>query len=197
MAESKREISSEFVDELRQLAAWAEANVKGPDDLIGERTFRRRWSKFGVENTLAATDLWQEARDEEKQAQAALSDAEAELRRVRALTASRLMPSTDDPDGFPVLRARLADADARSTGAERQLEEAQDCEDRELETGRERLPQLTTQVSARRRELENLHEVLEAEQQELVSLRSEVSKLGGVRDSLQRLVAAVADQVGR
>jgi chromosome segregation ATPase len=197
MAASERKISSDFVDELRQLAAWAEANVKGPDDLIGERTFRRRLSRFGVENTLAATDLWQEARDEEQQAQASLSDAEAELRRVRALTASRLMPSTDDPDSFPVLRARLADADARSTGAERQLEEAQDREDRELETGRERLPQLTTQVSARRRELENLHEVLEAEQQELVSLRAEVSKLGGVRDSLQRLVAAVADQVGR
>jgi hypothetical protein len=39
--------------------------------------------------------------------------------------------------------------------------------------------------------------VLEAEQQELVSLRAEVSKLAGVRDTLQRLVAAVADQVGR
>jgi chromosome segregation ATPase len=197
MTTSKPEFSSELVDEMRQLAAWAESNVKGSDDLIGEQKFRRRWSRFGVKYTLAATDLWQKAQDEEQQAQAALADAEAELRRVRALTASRLSPSTDDPDAFPVLRARLADADARSTSAERQLEEAQGREDRELEAGRERLPQLTTQVSARRRELENLQEVLEAEQQELVSLRAEVSKLAGVRDTLQRLVAAVADQVGR
>lgn len=189
-------ITPETVDELRDLAKWANSSIRGSDQLIGEKKFRRRWSKFGAENALRAVDLWSEAKREAQQAQAARTEAEAELQRIRRLIAARPQARTDDPAAFPALYGEVVDAQARFSAVSQQLEQAREQETTALADGKERLLRLTAQVASRRQELANLEEIIETEGQDLAKLRSDVEARGEVRDRLQRLVTAINDQLG-
>lgn len=194
---SNTAITPQTAQQLRDLAKWARSNIRESDQLIGEKEFRRRWSRFGAQNTMRAADLWREALHELQQAQAARTEAETKLQRIRRLTAGGPQPPSDDPAAFPVLHGALLDAQARFSLISEQLEQAREQEAAALAGGQERLSHLTAQVAARRQDLENLQEIIETEGSELANLRSDTEELGEVRDRLQRLVTAVTDQLGR
>jgi DNA repair exonuclease SbcCD ATPase subunit len=196
MTRTKAAVTPLTVRELRDLAEWASSNISGSGALVGQKEFRRRWSRYGVQNTLAVLDLWQEAWQQQQQARAELADAEAELRRLRELKARHPSRPSDDPGAFPVLRRQRQEAEARMGLLQRQLEQAREQEATALADGQERLSHLTAQVASRQRELENLQETIEAERRDLAELRSDTKEQGDVRDRLQRLVTAMAAQLG-
>lgn len=184
---------------LRNLAEWARNSIKSSSDLVhlGDSKFRHRWSRYGVENTLAATELWEGAWKDHTRAKRELDQAEAELGRLRKLTPEHESAPSDDPAAFPALRKQLSEAQARLRSTRQQQKEADSQRDKALSDGRAHLAELKALCAERRKELEALRQTLATEQNELRELHARIEEQTGVRSNLQQLVTAIDGQFRR
>lgn len=188
-------VTERSVTELRSAAQWAKSERRDASDLVGQKEFRRRWAKYGAENTIAVTDMWRRAQRERNDARAAAQQAGSDVERLRQLAHDQPIEAIDDPARFPHLRERLASMRGEVRASGEQLEELQQTAEQELAGGREHLAQLNQDVDEKREDLQSQQAAVVTKQRWLKEMQVDNARRQAARDRLKALVDAVEREI--